>query len=40
MPGYVDTHVHFWDTTNLRYPWLDGETPFGTRNATDAYALP
>jgi L-fuconolactonase len=23
-PGIVDAHVHFWDPTVLRYPWLEG----------------
>ncbi len=22
----VDTHVHFWDTAHLRYPWLENST--------------
>lgn len=23
----IDSHVHFWDTNRLTYPWLAGETP-------------
>ncbi|MDQ5977766.1 MAG: L-fuconolactonase [Verrucomicrobiota bacterium] len=22
-PGFIDTHVHFWDRGHLPYPWLD-----------------
>ena len=24
MLKIIDTHQHLWDTTNLKYPWLDG----------------
>jgi len=26
-PGIVDAHVHFWDPSWLRYPWLEGLPP-------------
>ena len=24
---YVDTHVHFWDSSVIDYPWLEGASP-------------
>lgn len=36
----VDTHVHFWDTTQLRYPWLENSAllnrPYLPRDYDDA----
>lgn len=29
MTGVIDTHVHFWDTGHLRYPWLDNVDELG-----------
>jgi L-fuconolactonase len=31
--GIVDTHVHVWDITKLRYPWLD-DVPFLNKTFT------
>lgn len=35
MPAIVDTHVHIWDFSKARYPWLDGDTSLLNR----VYAL-
>jgi L-fuconolactonase len=32
QPGYVDSHVHFWDTARLGYTWLAGEPRIAGRH--------
>ena len=38
FPGIVDAHVHFWDPTTLRYPWLDEVPALARRFLPPEYA--
>jgi L-fuconolactonase len=39
MPGFpiVDTHVHFWDLAQNRYPWLEAEPRLNWRHGPAEY---
>ena len=37
MLKIIDTHQHLWDTSNLRYPWLDNFDALGKRYLIDDY---
>lgn len=34
----LDTHVHFWDTNSLRYPWIEKGCPFDRAFSLEDYS--
>ena len=38
IPGVLDAHVHFWDPTELQYPWLEGLPALGRPFLSPDYA--
>ena len=37
MAGYIDAHVHFWDSSVLRYDWLDSVPTIAGRHGLRDY---